>query len=254
MKIIFIFLATLLASTSFAQEAKTYCACQTGEWPESQVGFFKAGCRMWLGAQKNCSDSLIVPGAEGVHALPTKWDGAVVKLGYVGHWDSYLNERFLDVIYRDGVVARNMSFEVDNTACNGMSYPKDVTKQLGGYSYSDGKYIKFKANQVLSVGMWDPLLIGKSNLWAEYDSRTNWVKYPRCAEFEKQACTDLGFQVQEGSRGNCRTSQGDLRPIRCCNMTIEATRLSAKKDSEPQKVKVSGLMWASQEACEQGHF
>ncbi|MFS4459954.1 hypothetical protein [Bdellovibrio sp. HCB2-146] len=252
MKIVFIFLATLL-SFSMVQ-AKTYCACQAGQYPESQVGFFKAGCAMWLAGQKDCAESITVLQAEGMSALPEKWNGNVVKLGYVGHWSSFETKRFLGSLFYDGVVARNMSFEVDNTACDGMKYPDEVAKDLRDFNYPQGKYIKFKANQVLSVGMWDPVLVGKSNLWAEADSRTSDIKYPRCEEFERQGCSSLGVNMQRDSRGSCFTAEGSVRQLRCCKMTIETTKLSAKKNSEPEKVKASSLFWATPEACDQGHF
>lgn len=249
-------LLCLVFGTGVTAQAKggACCACQTGSYPSEQVPFFSAGCKLWLAGQNNCDQSMTIPVAAGVSALPESCDGKVVKLGYVGHWSSaYESANFLDILMYDGVQKRKMSFEVDNTACRGMDRPEQVTERMSQAQFPAGQYITYKANQVVSVGMWDGLLIGKSNLWAQYDSRTQQTTYPTCKEFERKGCTDLGG-LQTGETGSCRETDGSLKELSCCPIEVTVSKLSARKNAEPEQVQMNALVWASREACNRGKF
>jgi hypothetical protein len=230
------------------------CACQTGSFPSEQVPFFSAGCKLWLAGQKNCDQSMTIPAQEGLDAVPESCDGKVVKLGFVGHWSSSSQSaNFADRLFSEGVVKRKMSIEVDNTACRGMDDVPYFENRLAGLEFPKDQYMTFKANQVLSVGMWDGILIGKSNLWAEYDSRTKHTTYPKCTEFERQACTDLGG-IQTNERGYCREKPGVLKEIKCCPMEVQVTKLSPGKNAEPKQTTVITNLWATPEVCSRGKF
>jgi hypothetical protein len=243
----------LVFGTGIAQaKGGACCACQTGTYPSNQVAFFSAGCKLWLAGQNDCDQSMTIPQLDGVSGLPSSCDGKVVKLGYVGHWSSaYQSANFLDVLMYEGVQKRQMSFEVDNTACRGMDKPQEVADRMASAQFPPGKYITYKSNQVISVGMWDGILVGKSNLWAQYDSRTQQTTYPTCKEFESKGCTDLGG-VQANETGSCREVNGSLKELKCCPIQVTVTKLTAGKNAEPKQVQASALLWATQETCNRG--
>ena len=254
MKFAFVFLC-LVFGAGFAQaKGGACCACQTGSFPDNQVPFFSAGCKLWLAGQKNCDQSMTIPEDQGLSALPESCDGKLVKLGFVGHWmSSSQSASFIENLFQDGVIKRQMSFQVDNTACRGMDNTEYLEDRLSSLKFPDNKYVVFRANQVVSVGMCDDLMVGHSNLWAQYDSRTKHTTFPRCVEFEGKGCTDLGG-IQKGETGLCRESIGQLKELVCCPLEVKVTKLSAKKGSEPQEATAVTTFWATRETCNRGKF
>jgi len=124
-----------------------------------------------------------------------------VKVGYVGHWSSasqsvgFLKDQIVPVIEK-----HNVAFEIDNSACSATDNPYIVSEYLKKLDTHVSSKIKFKGNQVISTGGWDPLLPGKNNLWSKIDGNTLDVEFPLCKQFEESACWDI---FQEGATGLC---------------------------------------------------
>ena len=176
------------------------CICQTGIRPSSQLPFFKIGCRLWNLAQK-CNEKLTISVNDSIEdILSSRPQVKAIKLGYVGHWGSadeavdFLHDKIMP-----SIIKYNVHFDIHNTACLSTDNPYDILN----YLKSIGKYaanINFKGNQAVSLGIWDSVLPGKNNFWANIDGGDLNVTYPNCTEYENKTCAGM---FQDNEKGIC---------------------------------------------------
>lgn len=176
---IFLFVFTTIASiTSFASKC---CYCEIGNYPQNQQSFFKMGCNLWLGSQKNCDVKEIVPQNSRYDQMDLQCKNGDLVVGYVGHWGSsyetvdYLQRTIVPVIKN-----QNVSVKVDNTACLSMSSPKVVFDFVKSLNLPEGKNLSVVGNQVISIGKWDTLLGSSINFGAMVSADKEEIQYPSC--------------------------------------------------------------------------
>jgi hypothetical protein len=224
-----------LNSSAFAgdeiPEKPVCCVCQTGESPKGEVPFFKMGCSLWLAGKKCDYSSNEQIQRNGELALPAACSGGTLKLGYVGHWyHSQELVTFLQSSVVPTMKAKNMSVELDNTACDAMESPETVRSYIAGLALDTTQYLKVKGNQVRSVGMWNFMTFGGANLHASVDSRDlSRVVYPKCKSFHHDSCTSS----QANEWGYCENEKtGELQTLTCgkrTKMVMEANNKRMEK-------------------------
>lgn len=220
-----------------ADEATTLagdcCICQTGIGPTKWIPFFKLGCAVWLGQQKNC-------GYKDTHSfgdydlshIPKSCDGGILKLGYVGHWGTSQGTIFYSQkIIKELVQDRNMSVEFENTACRGSDDGEKIAKEISLLNIPPERHFSLQAYQVPSVGLWEVLIPGKPNFWSKYDSRTGKIEYPSCNEFLFRGCSSV-LAKQLGKSALCREDENTLRKLTCCDVEIQNRKFRTKGNEE----------------------
>jgi hypothetical protein len=237
------FSASLVGNFAVAQDC---CVCEIGKDPEHQQGFFELGCRLWLGEQKGCASKVTVVQGTDYRSLDFNRCSPQgrIRLGYVGHWrDSWQSIFYLR--YRVVPLARErrQSVIVDNTACLAMKEPERVLESLRQERLPPGLFIHFRGNQVESVGKWDKIFGRSINVWAEARTDHADVIFPACRDFEDKACFS-GNQLED--RPRCRSAQGELITLRCCQ----------KEDlySEGGAMNSNSYFWKKVQDCQGGKF
>jgi len=207
------------------------------------------GCSMWLGQQKNC-------GYEDVHSIgdydlskiPAKCDGKVLKIGYVGHWGtSDGTSYYVNKMLRDLVQKRNMSVEYDNTACRGSDDTEKIANEAKAYVLPPGKYLSMKAYQVMSVGLWDPVVPGRPNIWSKFDTRTGAVEYPSCSDYFFKTCYPKALK-QADTRAYCSDPDGVLRVLTCCDLKFKNKKPRARGDDAVTEI-LHKALWVDPAYC-----
>jgi hypothetical protein len=220
---------------SFAAKASSgCCVCLIDSDSRLENFFYKQGCQMWLADQKGCASKSIQnmwsDKSKGIWREPFRAldleglsCGAWLRLGYVGHWGGadetveYIERRL-----KPTVLQHKVSISFDNTACYGIDVPDLLSKELRGFEswktahqLPHDLFIRVRANQNFSLGMWDPITFGKGNFWAWIDSREpKNIHFPLCSEFEGQTCW---YAFQKDEKGTCRDDKsGALRELNCC--------------------------------------
>ena len=245
----FSFSGNAMATSTDSSVQGDCCVCQTG-LGKTSVGFFKVGCAMWLGQQKNC-------GYEDIHSfgdydlskIPAKCDGKVLKIGYVGHWGtSDGTSYYVQKMLRELVQKRNMSVEYDNTACRAADNTEMVAKEAATYNLPPGKYLTLTAYQVNSVGLWDTVVPGRPNVWAKFDTRTGEVEYPTCDEYYFRGCYPK-LAKQKGTMALCRDGQKSLRVLTCCEVNFKAKYKTRARGDDPVAQIIKRALWVNEPNC-----
>lgn len=248
--LIFFFLLPVVA---FAQ-GKTTCVCQIGLEPSYQQVFFEKGCRKWLEEQKDCDSKEIRPQFQGNDQLVLNEDSSdgTLKLGYVGHWGNTVQSYNYFVRYLAPAMNKyRLGLYWDNTACRGLDDPKkfmslleisrnnenvmresdirsnELQKSIARIYGREAKLkpvrelpfwmtapFTYKANQVISIGMWDRYVGGSSaNFWAVVNVANNKITLPKCEQFHDKMCYQ-GNQL--GESGRCVQPDGQIKNLVCC--------------------------------------
>jgi hypothetical protein len=210
-KLLALLFLSMVAQVSFAS---TSCICQTGSMPKEQIPFFKAGCKMWL-MSRTCDEKKTVSVDEDLSKiLSPDVRGGKLELGYVGHWPSadetiyFLEQKILPLMTK-----LDIDVLVDNTACLGMDNAFIVQNYLAQQKINGLKNkLEFTGNQVISIGMWDKILIGHHNLYASASTETDKVSYPACSEFELKVCSR---KDQKNQTGLCENNEHKLERLTC---------------------------------------
>lgn len=196
-----VIIAMLSSISLFAAQ----CICQYpgvdsdyGKGYKKEILAYKAGCSLWLSKARNCKSKKIVNINQSLESILKPYT-KVVKLGFVGHWSGSVESvQFIDEVIKPIVESRNISFEIDNTACKPMKDAQLVQDSIESYYYSSN-YITFKGAQTDSIGMWDKLtrILKKADLMAYADSR-NSLKYPKCKTMINRVCLKKIVTDQKG--------------------------------------------------------
>lgn len=199
------------------------CICQTGSKPANQVAFFKAGCKLWNLAQK-CSKKITISVEDSIENILSKRPKVrTVKLGYVGHWGSsteaaiFLKDKILPSIKKFDTY-----FSINNTACLSTENPYEILnflKSIGKYA----SHIDFKGNQAVSTGIWDSVMPGKNNFWANINGSSLTVTFPHCKEYENKLCAKM---FQKNEQGICYDDRLDQHVFLKCKETIRKTMVA----------------------------
>ncbi|MFP5520545.1 MAG: hypothetical protein ACLGGX_11620 [Bdellovibrionia bacterium] len=250
---LFVILISLFMG-SMANATQKACICLMGTEPRRETGFFKKGCEEWISEQKNCSHKSIefIDYYKKDWQLPASVQGGSLELGYVGHWpDTALSIAYFNNILIPMINKNKVDVSFDNTACNGL----DDAKKFTGYfdilkdyysnmhSLNSSRYplptwmtktIKYRANQVVSVGMWDRFVGGSSmNFYADVDLNKSTVKYPSCSKFLDKVCHQ---GMQKGQSGLCEELDGSIKTLSCC-------------EQDPIYGGSSGAFWEAKTSC-----
>lgn len=216
-----------------ASDAMPLCICETDTAIDSETGWYRAGCNVWIEkmikANKCSSNDYVVQNhREGILDIPNGDNSRNLVIGYVGHWpDTYrtkseIQSRFLPLMKKTG-----QSIYYDNTACLGTK-DSDVIQSFLLKTIKPqmrpGQSFLMKGNQVISIGEWGDYALGPStNLYSLVGTDRRNAFYPDCEDFLNQYCvgkdtpaaTVIGAaQVQEGTTGFCR-APNDLLQLTC---------------------------------------
>lgn len=220
--ILFYSLIGILGQASFAKANTGLCICEIGNKIKSEMKWYRSGCNIWIDRmikENKCSsvDYVIRERNPYSFSVPSEDPNRNIFLGFVGHWSSStatkeeVTNRLLPVIQKTG---QNLFY--DNTACNGSSDTQDlqsfmlmtVKPQLKKF-----QSLTIKANQVISVGIWDYVLGNSVNMFSFVSTDFKQAIYPECQTFAGNYCVGSGTrsasilgggQVQEGTTGFCR--------------------------------------------------
>jgi hypothetical protein len=190
------------------------CFCETGNWPANQKKLFQIGCKVWLARQSGCAAKEIVDEDTNYlrKALPAQTD--LLSVGYVGHWDN--SKHFVDYLTRSILPVmreRNLSAEIDNTACDAMHDPEQVFNLLKSLELPQTKFLTAKGNQAISVGTWDVILPSSDNFVAEVSSKVDHIIFPSCRDYHHYSCLK---DIQTHETGRCLDQQQHLDKLECC--------------------------------------
>lgn len=235
---ILIALFALSSATAFAKD-NDLCVCQTGAEPKSQVAFFKMGCKMWNMGQscsKKITASITKPLDEILAENPTV---KKLRVGYVGHWSSArASVSFLRSSIVPAIQKHDISVSIDNTACLATDNPFVILNYMK--TIPEAAKIDFKGNQAISTGMWDKILEGKNNFWANINGEKLEVTFPTCKSFEDKICSET---FQGGGTGVCHDEKDDSHVfLRCDEKEIWVTRLEPG-GKRTERVKVKKGFW-----------
>ena len=222
LKIYLLIITWVLSSSLLAQEArKNCCICQTGETSSFQNWWFRKGCKKWLKKQSCEAGTSIVSLSENLTKEFKKncSVGSSLRLGFVGHWKGYKETiEFIDEVLKPTSLENETSIYYENSACRVLDEPgvvqkhlEDVAETLGGLS------IEIEGNQSISLGEWDSLLPGKTNLGALVG--TSYKKYliPDCEVFEEKGCVS-------SSKGKKKKKSNQIQAGQCIDMKERTTR------------------------------
>lgn len=194
---------------------------------DSETGFYVVGCGTWLNAQKNCRKRKMMPlGSSLKDFIDTNTrPRETIKLGYVGHSSVAGMKRYMNDYLSKVIETTSHSFIIDNTACDGLKDPKVIHDIVKGYKLDPNQYISVKANQVISVGVWDKVYprFRRANLYAITDSRYKDVYYPDCLNFLGRGCSAT---FQHNEKGLCKLN-GELTEIKCTNKKVQQAKVRA---------------------------
>ncbi|MNS93954.1 hypothetical protein D3C72_1281550 [compost metagenome] len=256
MKITLSSIALLIFFFSFSVKAENVasvqgdcCVCQTGIGPTKWIPFFKLGCSVWLGQQKNCGyKDTHSFGNYDLSQIPKSCDGRTLKLGYVGHWGTSQGTVFYSrKMIKELVQERSMSVEFENTACRGSDDGQLIAKEISDMSLPEGKHFSLQAYQVASVGLWEVLIPGKPNFWSRFDTRTNKMEYPSCKEFLFRGCSST-LAKQLGKSALCQEDENTLRKLTCCEVEIQNRKYRTKGNEEVTEVS-NTAKWVDPHYC-----
>lgn len=205
-------------SDALDPSSHTSCFCEIGAYPTNQQIFFTLGCEVWLARQYSCNYKTIILQDTSYlkTAMPT--DTNALNVGYVGHWDNsvhfidYLNNSILPFMQ-----TRGASVFVDNTACDAMKDPENVSRFLKSQTFGPNQTLVARGNQATSIGTWDIVLPSSDNFTAEVSSTVDHVIYPDCQNYENKPCFD---GVQNFETGKCIDSSSKLVELTCCPAKI----------------------------------
>lgn len=248
--------------SSISSPGNNYCLCLTGVEPEYQVGFFETGCKKWLDEQQNCAVKKMEPINEKATGLNIDSLETVKKLnlGYVGHWGNTVQSiNYFNRVLLPTVSQRKLDLSFDNTACRGLDRPQFFaeyfTSLIKNYkqinSADPGRYplpgwieqkVEYKANQAISVGMWDRYVGGSSvNFWAVVDINKTTVKIPSCRDYQDKVCH---HSLQKYDRPQCIDELTGLnKTLRCCQLVDVGSG-----------AKTHTAFWEEKESCEQSYW
>ena len=231
-----ILLLATMGETSAAAD-NDLCICLTGTSPSGQVEFFKAGCKLWNMGQ-SCKKKITVSEADSLEdILKANPQAKSLNIGYVGHWSSaHASRNFLKYSIVPLIRAHDVTVNVDNTACLATNNPYIILNYLKTLDVADK--INFRGNQAISTGMWDGLLAGKNNFWANINGKNLEVTFPLCSTFEGQGCMGV---VQDGGTGVCHDEKDDShRFLKCEEGHRWITRSDGKRAT---RVKEKSYTW-----------
>jgi len=225
-----------VGSLANAQGGGKCCYCEIGDQPTSQQGFFRTGCKIWLGDQKDCDTKEIVAQNTNYSAMDLKCDGGTMAVGYVGHWGSSSEMvGYLDDVIVPAMQKHHLSVNVENTACSAMNYPAAIVDFIKGLRLPPGQTLSVSGNQVESIGVWDHVLGKRINFMASISSIDEKVTYPSCKQYEGYNCVQ---QVQSGQPATCAEKDGSTKVLYCCGVTSDFTRANSQK-----------FIWTTQDQC-----
>jgi len=236
MKWLLFTVASLWLSLANAEAPQKYCFCEIGNYPESQQVFFKVGCDMWLGAQRNCAVQETVPQNHNYSQMEFP-RGSQLVVGYVGHWSSsYEMINYLDQVIVPAMNKHHLSAVVDNTACLGMDHPEAVQHYIRGLNLARDQALDVRGNQTVSVGKWGDFM-PSLNFWAHVSSRRSEVSYPNCKAYEDYPC---GEAIQLNQSARCLDKNKEVSQLRCCKVPYDGGRRPSHK-----------IIWATPDRCAQ---
>lgn len=224
---------------TFQVQAKKCCFCETGNYPENQIGFFEMGCNIWLGSQNDCDETQIVPYYHTKYEdMKLSCQGGEVAIGYVGHWGSSSElVYYLNSIVLPAMKTHDVSVYVDNTACSAMNHPEIVQDAVRNIASEVNKELIVQGNQVLSIGKWDVVAGGSSNFSAIASSNSESVIYPSCSNYRDKPCFS---GIQNGQTGQCEEKNGHLTELVCCETEI---------DNHQMFIKETMYLWSERRNC-----
>jgi hypothetical protein len=218
-----------LMTFSVNAKAKNHCICETGTYKKERP-FYRLGCRVWFKG-KRCHTKQIVDinFKEGPLTKVTEEleDGDTLKIAFVGHWNSSRETiSYLESLVVPIFAEKNIDVIYDNTACSPMSSPADVQNYLMELDLNDQQSLTVLGAQDISVGLWDPVLIGRSNFYAKASTKIESPTYPTCKEFEGKMC--IG-RFQLGATGECIDDETDELIQLTCTHTNATARIKKPK-------------------------
>ncbi|QDK44226.1 hypothetical protein DOM22_03180 [Bdellovibrio sp. ZAP7] len=224
LRILLILMTSIAPITTFA--AKTHCICQTGTEPASQIPFFKIGCKMWLSEQTSCASKEVVAVAPSNTWSPLKIEntspGDTLRIGFVGHWENDMTAPYLGNSIIPTMRDYDVNIQLDNTACMGLQQPLKA-KEIAEFEvlFPRNRTITFKANQAISVGIWNRILpLPTANFWSVLMLPSGKVVFPHCEDFENKSCVGA---YQKNQYGRCVDRNARVKPLICLPYSEEKT-------------------------------
>jgi hypothetical protein len=210
---------TLLMSLLVSAFAQDSCFCETGNFPQNEIKYFKLGCQIWLSEQANCTNQEIVPTGTSYVDRRMASEPGQVNIGYVGHWASagQLVNYLKDTV--KPLLDSGLSVSIDNTACLSMDQPEKVLSYVESLQLPANQELKIKGNQANSIGEWEALVGSGFNFWAKVTSGRNEIEFPNCDDFEHYACLK---RYQLNHHGRCLDSRGNLIQLTCCQVAADS--------------------------------
>ncbi len=213
---VLIFCLSLHANAQSSHRPYKSCYCEVGNWPANQKDLFIIGCQIWLNRQVDCNVKEIVN--EDTNYLLTKMPSttSTLSVGYVGHWDSskhfvdYLAASILPVMRK-----KNISAQIDNTACDAMHDPEEVFAYLKTLNIPKSISLTAKGNQAISVSTWDVILPSSDNFTALVSTNVDHIIFPPCRNYLHHSCL-RGIQTHE--TGRCLDESNQLDKLVCCGV------------------------------------
>lgn len=216
------FLFLVVQRPGFLLANEIHCICQFGTTPIYQIPFFKLGCLKWLHEQNRCDSIKIIELPDFKNSfheinLPYSAKDGLLKLGYVGHWantqDSAL---YILKVILPTIEKNNVNVLIDNTACKGAEVPQLIVNsaKLTPIIFPQNHWIKYKANQVISVGMWSSFGLPSSiNFGAIVTLPDGVIDYPSCTDFDGKFCLN---SIQKNQKANCLNNSNQIQELQCC--------------------------------------